>query len=108
MKIENLSEEILQDISKMLKALSDPTRLKIMQCLHDEEMCVGDIVEKIESGQANVSKHLQLLSQVNLVKSRREGTTIYYSLFNTKIKKLCEAICKGYTDIIEHKYKKIL
>lgn len=106
MKIENLNEEILEDISKMLKALSDPTRLKIMQYLHDGELCVGDIVDYVGTGQANISKHLKILSQVHLLKSRREGQTIYYSLYHPCVKTICESVCEGYSDIIKQKFFK--
>lgn len=104
MNIEKIDDNMLTEISKMLKALSDPTRLKIMQCLHDQELCVSDIVAVVGTGQANISKHLQVLSQINLVKSRREGTTIFYSLFDCSIRSMCEGICDGYFKIIKKKY----
>ncbi|MCB1215509.1 MAG: ArsR family transcriptional regulator, partial [Deltaproteobacteria bacterium] len=52
MKIEDLNKVLLEDIAKMLKALSDPTRLSIMQCLHQKELCVSDIVQHLEAKQA--------------------------------------------------------
>ncbi len=105
MKINKMTEESIGEVSQMLKALSDPTRLKIMQTLHHEELCVTDIVEKVGSGQANISKHLQVLAKVNLVQTRREGTTIYYSILDPVVNKMCEAICNGYAKLIEKKYK---
>lgn len=98
MKINKLPEEDLKDIALMLKALAEPTRLKIMQSLHEGEMCVGDIVDDVGSSQANISKHLQLLSHYRLIRSRREGTSIYYSLAGSFVSKLCEAICGGYLE----------
>ena len=94
----------LEDISLMLKALADLTRLKIMQVLHEKERCVGDIVKAVGTGQANISKHLQLLTLAHLVKSRREGMTIHYSLAGPFVENLCESICKGYSTIFSKKY----
>lgn len=107
MTIEKLNEAELSEIAIMLKALSDPTRLKIMQALHEEELCVSDIVKSAGTGQANISKHLQILSRANLIKSRREGSTVFYSLFGSFVEQLCESICKGYTNIITKKFGKI-
>ncbi len=104
MKINQLSQETLQEIAGMLKALADPTRLKIMQTLHKGEASVSEIVHKVGTGQANISKHLQVLSKHHLLKSRREGVTIYYQLFGPFISELCENICKTYAQSISEKY----
>lgn len=106
MKIEKLQDKEFTELATLMKALAEPTRLKIMQALHEGERCVGDIVEEVGTGQANISKHLQILSQSHLIKSRREGTTIYYSLFGPFVSKLCESLCCGYAEIIHKKYGK--
>lgn len=99
MKISKLEEKELKELARMLKSLADPTRLKIMQALHEGEMCVSDIVKNVGSSQANISKHLQLLSHYRLIQSRREGTSIYYFLSGNFVSKLCEAICGGYLQL---------
>lgn len=99
-----LAEEFVCEISHMLKALSEPQRLRIMQILQERERCVTDIVELLGTSQANVSKHLKVLSSVSLVKSRREGTTIYYSFFDSCIHDLCSAICLGYAKLFNKKF----
>lgn len=106
MKIIKIKEQELKEIASLLKALAEPTRLKIMQSLHEGELCVSDIVNEVGSGQANISKHLQLLVQNHLLQSRREGTTIYYRLSGSYVSKLCESICQGYAEIIHKKYGK--
>lgn len=105
--MNQLSTPILNDIALMLKALGDSTRLKIMQYLHDGERCVGDIVKEVGTGQANISKHLQVLTRAHLLKSRREGVVIYYSLFGPFVAHLCESICKGYDRIMSKKIKSL-
>ena len=102
--MKQLLENDLQEITHILKALSDVTRLKIMQYLHDQEACVGEIVENVGTGQANISKHLQLLSRAHLVKTRREGTTIYYRISGPYISQLCQSICKGYETILSKRF----
>jgi len=106
MKKKKLSAQELEDIAFMLKALSDPTRLKIMQSLHEGELCVGDIVRNVGTGQANISKHLQILVRVYLLKARREKNIIYYSLAGSFVSNFCDSICKGYTTVLSKKYGK--
>ena len=105
-KIEKIKEEELQQIASMLKTLAEPTRLKIMQALHEGELCVTDIVSSVGSSQANISKHLQLLLQNHLLKSRRVGTTIYYQLAGPYVSSLCESICENYSKMIQSKFGK--
>ncbi len=104
MPMTKLTENNLHDIAVMLKALADVTRLKIMQALHKNELCVSDIVNEVGTGQANISKHLQILTRAHLLKSRREGNVVYYKIAGPFIDTLCANICKGYETIITKKY----
>lgn len=74
--------------AKFFRGLSDATRLSILLTLIDGQKTVGEIVEKIQQSQSNVSNHLNCLSDCGLVKSRREGKNIYYSLRDPKTKDL--------------------
>lgn len=94
-----LGEKDLINIAHMLKALSEPTRLKIMQSLHDGKKSVGEIVAEVGTCQANISKHLNLLARAGLLKRERSGTTIYYLICSPFVSHLCENICKGYEKI---------
>ena len=82
-KIENvghkLDEETLFVVSQTFKALSDPTRIRILNILCCEEHAVNDIADKLSLSQSSVSHQLRFLKNLRLVKSRREGTMIYYS-----------------------------
>jgi len=74
-----LDEETLYEVSQIFKALSEPTRIKIMYLLRDKECSVNQICETLELLQSTVSHQLRFLKNLRLVKFRREGTTIYYS-----------------------------
>ncbi|MDR1132307.1 MAG: metalloregulator ArsR/SmtB family transcription factor [Oscillospiraceae bacterium] len=70
----------LKETAEMFKAVSDPTRLKIINALILSEMCVCDIAALMDMTQPAVSHHLKVLRQLRLVKYRREGKVVYYAL----------------------------
>lgn len=70
----------LRKTAELFKALSDPTRLKIINALMVSELCVCDIAAVMDITQPAVSHHLKTLRQLQLVKHRREGKTVYYEL----------------------------
>ncbi|MDQ0268992.1 ArsR/SmtB family transcription factor [Cytobacillus purgationiresistens] len=78
-QFENFDEETLFIVSQTFKALSDPTRLRILHLLFHEEHSVNEIAEKLSLLQSTVSHQLRFLKNLRLVKFRREGTTLYYS-----------------------------
>ncbi|NLG11262.1 MAG: winged helix-turn-helix transcriptional regulator [Coriobacteriaceae bacterium] len=70
----------LSRASELFKALSDPSRLRIINALLLEEMCVCDVAELLQMSQPAVSHHLRVLRQSQLVKHRRDGKVVFYSL----------------------------
>jgi ArsR family transcriptional regulator len=70
----------LRKTAELFKAVSDPTRLKIVNALILAEMCVCDIAALMNMTQPAVSHHLKVLRQMHLVKYRRDGKIVYYSL----------------------------
>jgi DNA-binding transcriptional ArsR family regulator len=81
-------------ISVVLKAMSDPLRLKLLHCLKLGERCVSDLVDQAGGcSQANVSKHLAVLRTAGLVKVRREGLNSYYSIADPIVFQICDAVC---------------
>ena len=76
---QDLDEETLLISSQTFKALSDPTRLRILNLLIQGEHPVNQIAEKLSLLQSTVSHQLRLLKNIRLVKVRRAGTTLYYS-----------------------------
>lgn|SRR5690554_411148 len=76
---EPLDEETLFLVSQTFKALAEPTRIKILHLLFDQELSVSTIAETLDLNQSNVSHQLRFLKNLRLVKYRRDGKTIYYS-----------------------------
>ena len=76
---EPLDEETLFLVSQTFKALAEPTRIKILHLLFDQELSVSTIAETLDLNQSNVSHQLRFLKNLLLVKYRRDGKTIYYS-----------------------------
>jgi len=88
-----LTPDVLALVAERFKALAEPARLEILNCLRGGEMTVGELVEATELGQANVSKHLQLLYALGFVRRRKEGLFVYYSLPDKGILQLCDLMC---------------
>jgi DNA-binding transcriptional ArsR family regulator len=79
------------------KALCDSTRQKIMEMLREEEMCVGDIADAFHLSQPTISHHLNILKGANVVKSRKEGKQVYYSLNQDNIQECCGMLMAKFT-----------
>lgn len=79
-------DEILYDLAEVFKVFGDSTRIKILCSLFESEMCVCDIGEMIGVSQSAVSHQLRVLKQARLVKFRREGKSVYYSLADDHVK----------------------
>lgn len=89
----SLTPEALELIAERFKVLAEPARLQILSCLRKREATVSEIVDETGLGQANVSKHLQLLHAHGFVARRRDGLYAYYTLADTRVFKLCELVC---------------
>ncbi|NLP13064.1 MAG: helix-turn-helix transcriptional regulator [Clostridium sp.] len=79
-------EEYLYDLAELFKVFGDTTRIKILYALFASEMCVCDIASLINMTQSAVSHQLRVLKQARLVKYRKEGKIVYYSLDDEHIK----------------------
>ena len=78
-------EEELQDLAEFFKVFGDATRLKILSFLLCSEMCVYDIATLLGMSQSAISHQLRVLKQMDLVKNRRDGKTIFYALADDHI-----------------------
>lgn len=74
------SEETLYDLAELFKVFGDSTRIRILCALFESEMCVCDIAELLNMTQSAVSHQLKVLKNAGLVKARRDGKTIFYSM----------------------------
>lgn len=72
--------EKLYDLAELFKTFGDSTRIRILYTLTEGEMCVQDIADTLNMNQSAISHQLRILKQMSLVKFRRDGKTIYYSL----------------------------
>lgn len=90
LKISLNEEEELSQLSNMFKALSDNTRLRIIYILSKKELCVCDIANILEMTQSAISHQLKILRDLDLVKFRRRGKLIIYSLDDDHVLELLE------------------
>ncbi len=78
-------EELLYDVAELFKVFGDSTRVRIICALFESEMCVCDIAGVLNMTQSAISHQLRVLKQARLVKYRREGKTVFYSLADDHI-----------------------
>ena len=97
------SDDLLFDIAEVFKVFGDTTRMKIISALLKSELCVGDISEITNSTQSAISHQLRVLKQAKLVKFRKEGKTVYYSLDDEHISEMYELAKKHIEESYEHK-----
>lgn len=92
---DSLNDRIFELHASMCQTLANPVRLKILYLLQDGEKSVNELTNTLEIHQANVSQHLAILRDKNIVIARREGTSIYYKIANPKITQAMEIIRKA-------------
>ena len=85
-KPEMPDEERLYDLAELFKVFGDTTRIRILYVLFESEMCVCDIARLLSMTQSAISHQLRLLKESKLVKNRRDGKTVYYSLADDHIR----------------------
>lgn len=79
-------ENALFDLSELFKVFGDSTRIRILYCLFESEMCVCDIATLLNMTQSAISHQLSVLKKSKLVKSRRSGKTIFYALADSHVR----------------------
>ena len=79
-KEQILADEMIYEIADFFKIFGDSTRLKILFALEKGEICVGDLAEALSLSQSSISHQLRILRQNNIVKFRKAGKVVYYSL----------------------------
>jgi len=89
--LSSMPEETqLYDLAELFKIFGDTTRIKILYVLFQSEMCVCDIAQLLNMGQSAISHQLRVLKQAKLVKARREGKTIFYSLADSHVRTIID------------------
>ena len=94
MAFELLPRELLHEVAGRVRLLGEPVRLEILNLLHVHgEMNVQEIIEATGQQQANVSKHLKLLAEADMVSRRKAGLFVYYSVADPSLSGLCLLVC---------------
>lgn len=89
----SLSDEAILAVARRFAVLSEPMRLRLLQCLMPGEMSVNELAEAADGTQANVSRHLQTLADAGMVGRRKEGLQVFYSIADPTIFQLCDLVC---------------
>ena len=84
------SEDLLIDMAELFKVFGDSTRIKILCCLFDGEMFVQELADRVGASQSAISHQLRLLKQAKLVKNRRDGKTVFYSLADDHVRMIID------------------
>jgi ArsR family transcriptional regulator len=94
-------DEHIEQAAHALKAMSHPLRLKILCVLGDQEVSVQDIVERVGTTQSNISQHLAILRDKDVLRTRKDANRVYYRISDPRTLKLIalmrEVFC-GYTE----------
>jgi ArsR family transcriptional regulator len=98
--------EIFELHADFCKTIASSKRLMIIDLLARQEMSVSEIVKALDVRLSNVSQHLRVLRSRNIVKSRKEGQTVYYSLTNPRMPKICNEIRSILLDGMEKRGEK--
>ncbi len=85
--------ELAEVIAQRFRVIGDPTRIRMLDALRQEELSVGQLAELLETSQQNASKHLGTLLQAGIVSRRKVGTTALYAIADDSVFALCEQIC---------------
>jgi ArsR family transcriptional regulator len=85
-----LNKELQEQIAELFKGFADPTRVQILSLLQEGEQCVNDIAHAVELSQSAVSHQLRILKQMHLIKYRRDGKNMLYSLADDHVRTILE------------------
>lgn len=88
----NTEEKIYRMHAVVCKSLANPTRLRIMNSLRNGERSVAELIKLLGIRKTNLSQHLAVLRQCNIVRTRRKGLNIYYSIANPKMIRACDIL----------------
>ena len=92
-RMEGLPREALEQVAAYFQALSEPTRLSLLNHLRGSERSVGELAQLCGFTAANVSRHLTLLTQHGLVAREGRGTSVYYRIADETVFALCDLVC---------------
>ena len=88
----NAMQQVFESVARYFGVLGEPTRLRILHTICQEEKCVNDIIKATGMAQANVSRHLGLMYQAGMLSRRREGTQVFYRVADRLFVELCRSV----------------
>ena len=91
--MDQMPDESLREVASYFQVLSEPTRLKILNLLRNDERNVGELAQLCGFSAANISRHLALMTQHGLVVRESRGTSVYYRMADESIYALCDLVC---------------
>ncbi len=106
-EICHLSPAALAMVADFFKVLSEMSRLQIICALKDGEKNVSEIIEITKLGQANVSKHLKVLTQAGIVTRTQEGVNVFYAIANPLVFSLCDLVCNSIATQLEQQNQQL-
>ena len=87
--------DLAEMIAARLRIIGDPTRIRILDLLREQELTVTQITEQLDTSQQNTSKHLGMLLQAGILARRKDGNRSIYGISDTGVYELCEQVCGG-------------
>jgi DNA-binding transcriptional ArsR family regulator len=96
-----LPDDLVELIADRFRALSEPTRIKLLDHLREGEATVLELTELIGTTQQNVSKHLGVLQRAGIVARRKEGNFAHYRIVDQGVLSMCEAVCGSLQEQVE-------
>jgi DNA-binding transcriptional ArsR family regulator len=89
----SLAPQTVDLIAQRFRAMGEPMRLRLLMSLQEQEHTVSELVEEHQTSQANISKHLHILTAVGLLQRRKQGLNVYYSIADPSIFNMCDMVC---------------
>jgi ArsR family transcriptional regulator len=93
--LKKASDQALELVARRFRALSEPSRLKLIRALQSGGKNVSELVDLTGLSQPNVSRHLQLLLSAGLIGRKKDGLTVVYRIIDTSLAELCAIVCKS-------------
>ncbi len=90
-----LPEPLVDLIAQRFRVIGEPMRIKLLDALRDGPLTVGELTERLDATQQNVSKHIGVLAQAGIVAREKEGTRVRCVIADDTVFELCELVCGG-------------
>ena len=90
-----IHKKMVEVVARRFQVLGEPCRIRILQALQSGPRTVNEIVRDLEGNQPNISKHLQILFDAGLVGRERSGNSVFYSIADPVVFRLCELVCRS-------------